>query len=709
MDQRQIIGVAAGAAVILAGGTMAAVAWPRGERAAAQAQFQDAPPAVVEVAAEPAPEPAATTRPYTGPAVKARSRNLDIAPASASTRSVTVPKRATGRFRMLSITWTDPKDAPAGPVRVRTRSARTGDWSGWRSLETGESNGPDRAAEAEGVRGGTGAIWVGDADGVEARLADGGAPLPAGLSLHLIDPGRATAGRAGPSAGQGGMAADFPAYTTRSGWGADESLTSGSPSYADSVKVQFVHHTAGGNTYDCADSAAILRGILVDHTQNRKWADIGYNFLVDKCGTLFEGRRGGVDRPVIGAHTYGFNTLSSGIAVIGDFRTATVPDAVKNTVARVAAAKLGQYNLSPGGTSQLTEGVSDGKFPLGTVVTFPRVSGHRDGVNTECPGDALYGQLPAIRTAASSGLLGLAARPVTGGAQHGTYYYVKDAATLNWSISTAGDQLTGFDLLVDGAVAGTVPGTARSAAVKVAPGVRKVQVRARHVNGGTATTAAQTVVGKAHPPTFPAGAALGFRTGAQVSATSVPVSLTWQAKDNIRLASVGLTSPWAKTFTPTATAYGTSATVGKGATWSLTAKDLVGNAATSAVTRTPALASELSGTKIGRWTTKTGSTTTYLAGKALWSGTRGSKLSWTFTGRGMALIVARTPASGKADVYVNGTKVATLDLRSSSNAYRQVIYARSLSRSPVKATVQIVNQGTTGRPGITIDGIAYFR
>ena len=125
--------------------------------------------------------------------------------------------------------------------------------------------------------------------------------------------------------------------------------------------------------------------------------------------------------------------------------------------------------------------------------------------------------------------------------------------------------------------------------------------------------------------------------------------------------------------------------------------------------RTPALASELSGAKTGRWSTKIGSTTTYLAGKALYSGTRGSKLTWTFTGRGMALIVARTPTSGKADVYVNGTRVATLDLRSSSNAYRQVIYARSISRSPLKTTVQIVNQGTAGRPGITVDGIAYFR
>ena len=157
--------------------------------------------------------------------------------------------------------------------------------------------------------------------------------------------------------------------------------------------------------------------------------------------------------------------------------------------------------------------------------------------------------------------------------------------------TTPSDQIAGFDLLVDGAVAGSVAGTARSASVAVSPGVRKVQVRARHTGGATATTAAQTVVGKAHPPTFPAAAALTFRTGAQVSATSVPVNLAWQARDNIKLSAVALTSPWARTFTPTTTAYGTTAAVAKASTWSLTAKDLVGNAATSAVARTPALAS----------------------------------------------------------------------------------------------------------------------
>jgi hypothetical protein len=245
--------------------------------------------------------------------------------------------------------------------------------------------------------------------------------------------------------------------------------------------------------------------------------------------------------------------------------------------------------------------------------------------------------------------------------------------------------------------------------VAVTAGTRQLQVQAKHVNGMTATTAGQTVIAKTNPPTFPTAATLTFRTAAQVSATTAPVTLSWVARDTVKLSSVALTAPSARSFSTTSTAYGTTAAIGRETNWSLTAKDLVGNAATSAVARTPVLVSELSGTRTGSWTTRTGSTSTYLAGKALYTKSRGAKLTWTFTGRGMALVVARTPASGKADVYVNGVKVATLDLRSSSNAYRQVIYARSVSRSPAKTTVQIVNQATTGRPGITLDGLVYFR
>jgi uncharacterized protein with LGFP repeats len=119
--------------------------------------------------------------------------------------------------------------------------------------------------------------------------------------------------------------------------------------YGKAVKVVFVHHTDTGNDYSCADSPAVVRSIFLYHVQTNGWNDIGYNFLVDKCGTLFEGRSGGVDAPVIGAHAYGFNTDSAGVAVLGTFTDVAPPQPALDTVARVAAWKLGLDGGSPTG------------------------------------------------------------------------------------------------------------------------------------------------------------------------------------------------------------------------------------------------------------------------------------------------------------------------------------------------------------------------
>ena len=197
-----------------------------------------------------------------------------------------------------------------------------------------------------------------------------------------------------------------PPITSRAGWGADESISPEAPEYNDTVKAVFVHHTAGTNDYSCADSAAIVRGVYAYHVQSEGWKDIGYNFLVDKCGTIFEGRKGGVDRPVLGAHTYGFNRESTGISVLGTYTDAAAPGAVTASVARIAAWKLGQYKGDPAGSTMLTAGANGsngfGKtFTAGTQYSFKQISGHRDGFNTECPGTKLYGQLPTIRSYAA--------------------------------------------------------------------------------------------------------------------------------------------------------------------------------------------------------------------------------------------------------------------------------------------------------------------
>ncbi|MEW2396408.1 FG-GAP-like repeat-containing protein [Streptomyces sp. NPDC046862] len=201
-----------------------------------------------------------------------------------------------------------------------------------------------------------------------------------------------------------------PPIISRAGWGADESKVDDPPQYIDKISAVFVHHTVGSNSYSCAQSASLVRGIMAYHIDANGWNDIGYNFLVDKCGQIFEGRAGGVDLPVLGAHTYGFNSYSTGIAVLGDYEgdaangvPAGKPSrAALESVARIAAWKLGQYGGDPLGKVTLTAKGDTGVWKDGQEAALNTISGHRDAYATECPGTNLYSQLGEIRRFAAS-------------------------------------------------------------------------------------------------------------------------------------------------------------------------------------------------------------------------------------------------------------------------------------------------------------------
>ena len=131
--------------------------------------------------------------------------------------------------------------------------------------------------------------------------------------------------------------------------------------YTGSAKVLFVHHTATSSDYDCADVPGIIRSIYRYHVVSKGWRDIGYNFLVDRCGTLYEGRAGGIDRPVLGAHTLGFNTDSSGVAAIGTFTGGSaVPQPILDALARLAAWKLGIAGRDPEGSASWSPATAPG-------------------------------------------------------------------------------------------------------------------------------------------------------------------------------------------------------------------------------------------------------------------------------------------------------------------------------------------------------------
>ncbi len=334
--------------------------------------------------------------------------SLAVAGPSARTAAQAVTLDAGMRFSMAGVVC-DVPDGCAVNLRVRT-SLDGATWGPWMEtpLELADERGAARAF--------TDPLWTGPARfaQVAASAARSGGPAAlTGVRLVAIDPAEdaSVAARAEGTvrrlaatvAGVGvappaSAASAAPAIVTRAEWGADESLRSGSPSYAP-VKMAFVHHTASGNTYTRADAPALVRGIYAYHTsKSLGWSDIGYNFVIDRFGTIYEGRHGGIARGVVGAQVLGFNTGSTGISLMGTFSDAAPPAEAVAALERLLAWKLAVHGLHPAGTARLTCGATE-KYKNGAVVTFPVIAGHRQANYTECPGAALYALLPTVRTA----------------------------------------------------------------------------------------------------------------------------------------------------------------------------------------------------------------------------------------------------------------------------------------------------------------------
>jgi hypothetical protein len=191
---------------------------------------------------------------------------------------------------------------------------------------------------------------------------------------------------------------------SRAAWGANEGLRTancpGGPDYMSSVKFAVVHHTVNSNTYSAGQGPQLLRGIYGYHTQSLGYCDIAYNFLVDRYGNLYEGRYGGAGNAVMGAHARGFNTSSTGVALIGDFRTAVPPAAMTATLERVLAWKLRVHGINPNANVQYTTAGNE-KWGQSSTVTVPSITHHGYTGYTECPGAQVINRMGQIRAAVS--------------------------------------------------------------------------------------------------------------------------------------------------------------------------------------------------------------------------------------------------------------------------------------------------------------------
>ena len=304
---------------------------------------------------------------------------------------------ATSSFATVGVTWLPTARPVHLLVSVRTRT--NGVWGRWYVVGGQSDDTPDRSELAPGARSGTSPLYVGPSDGVQVRVDRISGRLPDDLRVDLIDPGTSPAdGDLQPTApASSAMAAGArPPIITRKQWGADESIRE--PTYFDStVKAAFIHHTASSTSYTAAQAAAMVRGIYTYAIMSEGYADMPYNFLVDKFGRIYEGRKGSLTAAVHGGATGGFNTDTMAVSALGNFETSAAPSVMVDAISRLLAWRLAAFYRDPRGHTTLTDADGGTKYSVGQQVRFGVINGHRDADLTACPGGHLYAQLPTIR------------------------------------------------------------------------------------------------------------------------------------------------------------------------------------------------------------------------------------------------------------------------------------------------------------------------
>ena len=362
-------------------------------------------------------------------------------------------------FQTVGATWPQTSAAPDIQIRVR---ATDGQWAAWTPLVAAD-DGKYPAEYPTEIRAGSRSVFVGDANAVQVALADTqadsensasdvslvlvGSPLPdfeaitaanSVANVNGIVPETLTGNAVQSPAGATLSTMHPPRIITRSEWGArapgwygqpatpdNPRLPDGRPttstwSFAPALRVAVVHHTANANTV--TTPAQALQQIRNDQAYHmnpasqggKGWDDIGYNFIVDPWGNIFEGAAGSIEGAVVGAHVTGFNTGSVGVALLGDFSDPTEQDSTNKpgsppvipTDAALQAAgsiigwRLAADQISALGDITLTVGVTNNKFQIGAQVPVTNITAHRFLDATACPGNQLFARLDVIRNAA---------------------------------------------------------------------------------------------------------------------------------------------------------------------------------------------------------------------------------------------------------------------------------------------------------------------
>ncbi len=316
-------------------------------------------------------------------------------------RELSTPKH----FNVMGFSWRRGE----ADLAVRTRLG-DGRWSEWTPVPAHADHAPD---PGYGERlGGTSSdpVWAGEADSLQYRSSR----RLDGLRLNFVNTrGTATAADrartglrrlvnrgavAASGLAQARSGGNRPPIAPRSSWGGDRYCAPRRRPSTGTVRAALVHHTVNTNGYSAADVPAMILGICRYHRDDNGWDDIGYNFVVDRFGKIWEGRAGGIERAVIGAQAQGFNSQTTGIANLGTHTDVRQASVALNSIARLIRWKLPLHGQpTSGGVTVVSAGGPASRYAAGRRVSLQRVSGHRDTGKTTCPGDALYAQLPDLR------------------------------------------------------------------------------------------------------------------------------------------------------------------------------------------------------------------------------------------------------------------------------------------------------------------------
>ncbi|MDX1620266.1 MAG: N-acetylmuramoyl-L-alanine amidase [Nitriliruptorales bacterium] len=265
-------------------------------------------------------------------------------------------------------------------------------WSPWRGVAASGEHAPDPdSVEAATARSDISEpMWIGETSALEVR-ADGPGPV----TLELV---RMTGGlgydAAAPTVTDSAEAlAIWPPIIPRYRWDPrGDCQPTSAPRTADTARRIYIHHTVIFPHYDRDEADDVVRATCLGHVNRRGFADVGYNFLIDVYGNIYQGRAGGILQPVIGAHASGFNRGSIGIAIIGDFDAHRVPAEAVSALDRLVAWLSDLHGIEPFEVSgHVSTGGETTRFAEGEVVELPAIVGHRDtALNSACPGDHLY-------------------------------------------------------------------------------------------------------------------------------------------------------------------------------------------------------------------------------------------------------------------------------------------------------------------------------